>query len=206
MALETTALLGAGVLITILHTVVPDHWLPFAVVGRARRWPLGRTLRLTLISSVAHVGITVLLGLSIALVSLQFLKQVEGMGRIVGAGTFVALGLAFLLLHWRHGHHPEASSLDNTTEAALFSLNALSPCYAILPLFLAVQDLGWGLALGLAAFFGLVTVAMMAALVLGASVGLVRATTGGAWSRLERHEGSILGGTLVALGIATLIL
>ncbi len=205
MAIEAAPFLGAGLLITVLHTIVPDHWLPFVVVGQARRWPLARTLRLTFLSSSIHVGLTILLGLGLALVSLEILGRIEGIRQFISGAIMVALGLVFVSLQLRHkGCDCGPAATEGATQASLFSLVAFAPCYPILPLFLTVQALGWGLALGLASLFAAVTVGMMAALVMAASKGLLKARETGAWASLERYEGFILGGTLVALGAVAL--
>ncbi len=202
MALQAAAFLGAGLLVTVLHTVAPDHWLPFIVVGRARRWPLARTLRLTLLSSAAHVGLTILLGLAIALVSLESLNRIEGLQGLMAGVALVALGLIFVGLQARRRTCDcGLRGLDGAASATLAPLVALAPCYPILPLFLSVQALGWGVTLALALLFAGVTVAMMLALVLGASRGLLRATETGGWARLERHEGYVMGGILIAVGL-----
>jgi ABC-type nickel/cobalt efflux system permease component RcnA len=56
--------LGIGVLHTLLG---PDHYLPFGVIGRARRWRWGRTIGLTLVCGLGHVLSSVALGLAGAL-------------------------------------------------------------------------------------------------------------------------------------------
>ncbi len=205
MALETTALLGAGLLITILHTLAPDHWLPFALIGRSRGWAKARTLRLTLLSSVVHVGLTVLLGMVIAVVSLELLEGLEEAQGIISGAILVAVGLALALSRFfrREGHHV-GHGMEGASGAAVFSLFALAPCYPILPLFLVVRDLGWGVTLSLAALFALVTVGMMTALVLSASWGIKVVSEGRGWARWERHEGFILGGILVVMGLVAL--
>ena len=47
-----------------LHTLAPDHWVPFAVLSRARGWNLGRTARVTLLCGFGHVTASALLGLA----------------------------------------------------------------------------------------------------------------------------------------------
>ncbi len=202
MALQGAAFLGAGLLITVLHTTSPDHWLPFVVVGRARRWALVKTLRLTLLSSLTHVGLTIVLGLAIALLSLELLERLEGLQGIFTGVMLTALGFALVALQARHGTCACAvPATEGAAGATVFSVVALAPCYPILPVFLAVQDLGWEVTLGLAALFAVVTVAMMAALVLAACHGLVKAGGTATWASLEKYEGYLLGGILVAVGL-----
>ena len=38
------ALTGAAVATGVLHTLIPGHWLPFVMIGRARGWSAGRTV------------------------------------------------------------------------------------------------------------------------------------------------------------------
>ena len=63
--------------IGLLHTLVgPDHYLPFIVMGRARKWSLGRTAWITTLCGIGHVGSSVLLGM---------------IGIAAGIGLFIAL-------------------------------------------------------------------------------------------------------------------
>jgi hypothetical protein len=57
------ALALAAATVGALHSLAPDHWVPFAAVARARGWPAGRTARVTLLSGLGHVTVSVLLGL-----------------------------------------------------------------------------------------------------------------------------------------------
>ena len=35
------ALIAGAATVGTLHTLAPDHWLPFAALGRANRWSAG---------------------------------------------------------------------------------------------------------------------------------------------------------------------
>jgi hypothetical protein len=45
------------------HTVSPDHWFPFVMVGRANKWKTSLVLLLALLAGVGHVGTSVFIGL-----------------------------------------------------------------------------------------------------------------------------------------------
>lgn len=45
------------------HTVSPDHWFPFVMVGRANNWKTPWVLMLALIAGVGHVGTSVAIGM-----------------------------------------------------------------------------------------------------------------------------------------------
>lgn len=109
---SSTLLVALG--IGLIHTVLgPDHYLPFIVIGRARKWGLGRTLALTLVCGLGHVGSSVLLGLMGAavgssLVQLQDLEahrgELAGWSLLLFGGAYGAWGLWRALRHGTHGH------------------------------------------------------------------------------------------------------
>jgi hypothetical protein len=49
--------------IGLIHTITgPDHYLPFIVMGRARRWSLMKIFSITLLCGVGHIVGSVVLG------------------------------------------------------------------------------------------------------------------------------------------------
>lgn len=101
-------LIGAAGMVAILHSILPDHWVPLAVVARAQRWSLLRVGKLTLLASLGHVLTSLVLGGVIALIGLQFQQEIDTQqGHIVGI-VLIVTGLIFLL--WNlfgngpHGH------------------------------------------------------------------------------------------------------
>ncbi len=45
------------------HTVSPDHWFPFVMVGRANKWRISWILGLATIAGIGHVGTSVFIGM-----------------------------------------------------------------------------------------------------------------------------------------------
>lgn len=41
---EDLSTIGGIATVSILHSFIPTHWLPFSIVGRAQKWTLSRTL------------------------------------------------------------------------------------------------------------------------------------------------------------------
>lgn len=99
-------LLVAAGTVGFLHSILPDHWVPLAVVARTQRWSLLRTARTSLLASIGHVLTSIILGGIIALVGLQFRKTFETQqGHIVGV-VLILTGIGFAA--WAltgHGHH-----------------------------------------------------------------------------------------------------
>ena len=99
--------LGAAA-VGVVHSVLPDHWVPLAVVARTQKWTMLRLARTSFLAATGHVLTSIALGGVVALVGLQFQRQIEAQqGHIVG-GVLVLTGMGFLV--WGltgHGHPHE---------------------------------------------------------------------------------------------------
>ncbi len=106
MSATAPALLLAAAGVGFGHAVLPDHWVPLAVVGRTRRYPAARVARLAGLAGVAHVLVSIVLGAVIVVVGLHFRAQVKGAeDTIVGVILLLtAFGFAVVELTG-HGHH-----------------------------------------------------------------------------------------------------
>lgn len=90
-------LLVAAATVAVLHSILPDHWVPLAVVARTQRWSILRVARISALASAGHVLASVVLAGIIAVVGLQFQHQLDvQQGHLVGI-VLVLTGLAFLL-------------------------------------------------------------------------------------------------------------
>ena len=112
MGATTPALIAAAAGVGFGHAVLPDHWVPLAVVGRARRYPLSRVARLSGLAGIAHVLVSLLLGAAIVAVGLQFRSKIESAQNTIVGAVLVATGIGFLAFELsgnRHsGPHPHS--------------------------------------------------------------------------------------------------
>ena len=106
-------LLAAGT-VGFLHSILPAHWVPLAVVARTHRWSIARTARTSFLASTGHVLTSIILAGVIALVGLQFRGTFETQqGHIVGV-ILIATGIGFFM--WAFvggGHHHHAHDHDH---------------------------------------------------------------------------------------------
>ncbi len=120
---ELYLLYGTAASLGFFHTILgPDHYVPFIVLSKARNWSKSKTLWVTFISGIGHVGSTVLLGfLGVALgLSINKLESIEMFrGEIAGWMLFVFGLIYFFYGVYRqmkrnghgHVHHPVFSFL-----------------------------------------------------------------------------------------------
>jgi nickel/cobalt transporter (NicO) family protein len=100
------ALLAAAAGVGFGHAILPDHWVPLAVLGRTRRYPLSRIARLSSLAGVAHVLVSIALGAVIIAIGLQFRSTIQHAQDTIIGCILIATGIGFLLLELTgHGHH-----------------------------------------------------------------------------------------------------
>ncbi len=100
------ALLAAAGGVGFGHAILPDHWVPLAVLGRTRRYPLSRVARLSGLAGIAHVLVSIVLGAVIVGVGLQFRSTVQSAQDAIIGFVLIATGIGFALLELTgHGHH-----------------------------------------------------------------------------------------------------
>jgi nickel/cobalt transporter (NicO) family protein len=106
MSATGPALLAAAAGVGFGHAILPDHWVPLAVLGRTRRYPLSRIARLSSLAGVAHVLVSIVLGAVIIAIGLQFRSTIEHAQDTIIGCILIATGIGFLLLELTgHGHH-----------------------------------------------------------------------------------------------------
>ncbi|MFE3189966.1 hypothetical protein ACFXHA_13225 [Nocardia sp. NPDC059240] len=98
MSLTAPALIAAGAGVGFGHAVLPDHWVPLAVISRAQRYPLRRVLRLSGLAGFAHVALSLILGAIVIGVGLQFRSVVERNEGLIVGGLLIATGVVFAVL------------------------------------------------------------------------------------------------------------
>ncbi len=87
--------------IGVLHTAVPDHWVPITLMARQRGWSRRETARAALQAGTGHVATTVLIGLGVWAIGVAFAAP---FGRIVDTIASIALvsfGLWIAFGAWR---------------------------------------------------------------------------------------------------------
>lgn len=98
MSSEVLALMVTAASLGWFHTVLgPDHYLPFVVMARTGKWSLAKTMWVTVLCGLGHVGSSVLLGMvGIALgIGLTRVEATEGFRGEVAAWALIAFGLVY---------------------------------------------------------------------------------------------------------------
>jgi threonine/homoserine/homoserine lactone efflux protein len=225
----TPAILAASAGVGFGHAILPDHWVPLAVVGRARRYPLSKVARLSGLAGVAHVLISIVLGGVIIAVGLQFRSTVQNVQDTIIGCLLIATGVGFVALELvgrghghghsheghAHGHggHSHGTGEDGHEDAphdrgGIRGLAAImvpfgaaaSPDLTILPVFLAATTAGVATAIGSLVIFAFVTIGTIVGLTLAAARGGYQIR--GQW--LDRWGNDLTAVVLVVIGALVL--
>lgn len=230
MESELKILTATAATIAFVHTVLgPDHYLPFIVLSRARGWSLFKTIWVTILCGLGHVGSSIILGvIGIgAGIGVSKLEGIESYRGNLAAWAFLIFGLVYTIwgirraiLNKPHKHfhthedgtihvheHLHLNSHDhvhrNITPWILFIIFILGPCEPLIPVLMypAAKSSTWGI-VQVSLVFSVITILTMLTLVILASYGLKMVKFG----KLERYTHAIAGATVFLSGFAILFL
>jgi nickel/cobalt exporter len=199
------SILIGSLTLSLLHALIPSHWLPFVTIGQTERWSLRQTLTVTTIAGLAHTVSTTLLGVLVSLAGWQLAENYHDLSERAIPLLLLALGLWYLMQHLRHRHVHDHIDTDTARKARSFSALLLSlglamflsPCLEIEAYFLSAGAKGWSAVLLVALIYNVVTLSGMLVMVAVGRRGLQRVNSH--W--FEHYENLITGLTLVGLAI-----
>ncbi len=105
MSGTTPALIAAAAGVAFGHAILPDHWVPLAVIGRTRHYPLSKVARLSGLAGIAHVLVSIALGAVIIAIGLQFRSAVQNAQDTIIGCVLVATGIGFGVLELTGAGH-----------------------------------------------------------------------------------------------------
>ncbi len=99
------ALLTVATATALFHTLIPDHWLPFVLIGNAQRWKVGMTVAVSGVSALIHVSLSIVLGLLALALGAAAAGAVGETLERAGAVLLLLFGAAYAVWAWRKGGH-----------------------------------------------------------------------------------------------------
>lgn len=194
-------LLAGSLTLSVLHALIPNHWLPVLAIAKKESWSIQKTAKVTFIAGLSHALSTVLIGVIIGVVGIRLAASIEYFTAYVAPSVLVALGIFFIYQHHTHKHfhlhrHAEIVS-DNKVIFSLVVAMFFSPCFEIEAYFLMAGASGWWLVSAIALLYTIVTVGGMVIWVSVTYKGLLKLN----WHTIEHNAGIITGVTLVLTGI-----
>src|SRR5574341_48934 len=141
------SLVAATFFIALTHAIMPNHWMPFALIGKGQNWSLTKTIFVTAIAGFGHSITTSILGSIIALLGYHMAKYAETVAEPLSGFILIIIGIVFILigrLRISPHDHNHSKFSDKAIVISLFLMLSCSPCVAVLPIFLAASTFSWG--------------------------------------------------------------
>ncbi|MFN2460313.1 MAG: hypothetical protein ABR591_06470 [Candidatus Velthaea sp.] len=201
-------LVGAVAAVGVLHTMVPDHWAPIALLARAQGWPAAKTAQSAAIAGVGHTVSTLLIAIVVWTAGVAFAQRFGHAVSIVSSLALIGFGFWIVVGSWREIHAKALADIASadappktSSRTALLLIVGSSPMVEGIPAFFAAARFGATLLAVMSAVFALTTIATYVALCVTSAAGLQRLRLGA----LEQY-GEVLSGTLIAaVGVVFLV-
>ena len=210
-----TALLLTALTIGVVHTIAgPDHYLPFVALSKSRGWSTVRTVNIVIISGLAHVLSSVIIGfIGIgAGLGLSKLELFEGFRGNLAAWLLFSFGVAytawavFRLIRRKshiHNHLGDKNSKRQLTVWIIFLIFLFGPCEPLIPIVMYPAAEHNYAAVGLVALvFAVATIGTMLISVLV----LLKGFTLVKMKSLEKYQHVIAGFAIMLCGAGILFL
>lgn len=197
-------IISATILLSLLHAIIPNHWLPIIAIGRKEQWTTPQVTNVALCCGTAHAVSTILIGLLLAILGREAHQEWETYFHVLSPILLIVVGGVLIYRHYRHKHfhlHGEVNTHQSRRKivAALVLIMFLSPCFEIEVYFFMAGSYGWSLIISLVLVYTIATVTGITLWVRLAYAGLMKLN----WHKLEHNSGIITGSILVLTGMLT---
>lgn len=197
----------SSILLSLVHALIPNHWLPIVAISRGEKWSQPVTLWATAISGIAHIASTIIIGIIVGIAGYQLSETYEWISTVAAPAILIGLGAFYLLRNIlsKHHHHEHFSKLpkNRTFATVVVSLSVsmfFSPCIELEGYYFTAGIYGWKGIIIVSATYLIVTVSAMLLLVSVALRGINRFN----FRWLEDNEKTIIGVVLILIGILTI--
>ncbi|MDQ2681153.1 MAG: hypothetical protein M3Y21_09070 [Candidatus Eremiobacteraeota bacterium] len=206
-------LIGAVIGVGVLHTIVPDHWVPITLIARQQRWSRRETTVAALKAGTGHVVSTLLIGLVVWIAGVAFATRFGNIVSLISSLALIGFGAWIALSSLRElraepddtQHHNRTDDAQShrkiSSRTALLLILGSSPMIEGIPAFFAAAKYGVVLIAIMSVAFGISTIATYVALCVYSTVGLQRVKLGA----FERYGEVISGVFVAAVGLVFLI-
>jgi len=210
---QGSGLLAGALMLAAVHGVMPNHWAPFVLIGRAQGWRRRRMLWVLLMAGIAHTAVAAGLSMVTLLLGVALSEVIEPVAHLLPGAILLGTGIVYVILDTRKGDHhhhhanvhraADSGMSDRTATTTLILTLALAPCEAMVPVFVSAAPMGDATyLLTLAVLSGVASVAVMWVLATLAWSGARHLQFG--WA--AHHERLLVGLMLLGIGVVTMAL
>lgn len=201
---QALLLVGAVAAVGILHTLVPDHWVPIALLARQQGWSSLQTARAAATAGFGHTVSTLAIGLLVWLAGTVFALRFGHAVSLASSAALICFGLWTAAAGRREARSTRAEGADEdharNSKLALLLILGSSPMVEGLPAFFAASRFGLYLLAVMSGVFAAATIATYVILCTTSAKTLARMRFPG----IERYGEALSGVVIVLVGFAFL--
>jgi nickel/cobalt transporter (NicO) family protein len=200
-------ILSGSLILSIIHALIPNHWIPLIAISKTEKWTNRDTLTATFITGFSHTASTILIGIIVGFVGIKLSENYNYITKISAPLILVVIGVIYFLLDLKSPHHHHHVDLNDeilknkkSKPAIITSLSIamfLTPCIEIEAYYFQAAAIGWSGILIVSLVYLLVTLIVMLVLVYLGLKGINKFNS----HFLEHHEKRMTGIVLILLGI-----
>lgn len=197
---EQLLLLLAVVAVGVLHTIVPDHWVPITLMAREHRWSRARTMRVAFGAGLGHTLSTLAIGLVVWCAGLAFALRfgryvsIASSVALIGFGSWIVLAS---LREMKRDHAGDTRARERGSRTALLLILGSSPMVEGIPTFFAAAKFGIALVVTMSLLLGASTIVAYVALCTLSTHALRSVSLG----RFEQYGEAISGAFIALVGV-----
>ena len=206
MSREALLLIFAVIAVGVLHTLVPDHWVPITLLARTRGWTRAQTARAAFGAGLGHTLSTLAIGILVWIAGVAFASRFGNFVSILSGAALIAFGAWIAIGAWRelHSLDDHVAERDRDSAGARTSLMLIlgsSPMVEGIPAFFAAAKFGPGLIAVMSLCFAVSTILTYVVLCTASRAALERLHLG----PLERYGEVLSGAIIVVVGIVFIL-
>ena len=197
-------LIISSTILSTLHALLPNHWLPVLAISRKQNWSFRETVIVTFLVALAHSLSTIIIGVVLAFVGNTLEEKDIYFLEFIAPVILILLGVYFIWQHYKHHHfhlHREVSTDQNSKGKVIFLLLVamfFSPCLEISAFFLVAGGISWEAVVIISLVYLVVSVIGMVTFVSFTSKAIEKTN----WHPLEHNAGIISGIVMILAGIS----
>lgn len=221
----TVILTISATLSAIFHTLVPDHEIPLALIGRTHNWTIKKMAAVTLIAGLIHISVSMGIGLIAIIASVSLSRFIANSAQQISGFLLVVFGSVYVFVSWkrkqgghRHYHKPNQTespdhihskrgviSVKNSKigwGAWIVAIVGIAPCFTLIPVLIAAIPYGATTTLVVMLSYAVATIGMMVILT---SITLKTIQYVTKLHRIEKHMEMLVGFVILIVGVWLLL-
>lgn len=187
------------IILSLTHGSIPNHWVPFVIIGKREKWKFNKVFLLTLIGGIFHNFSTILIGYFINNLGNYTFSRIQSLEKILPTFLFIFLGMIYLVFE-----NKEKNELDEIKEKSAKGIIFLiyvsmffSPCLEIQGIYFSASNQSISVFLLISILYASISIASMVFFSYIGYKGLMNYYP----KFLEKFERKFIGLFLIVLGI-----